>query len=177
MRSGINPRPRVTFDLSPIEDPPLQTSTQKKSGLRVRRSSTVRMPKTTTSGGSSAQSRFKELLNSLSETQCQQLASALLPKAGGRGSMLRRRRRRIMPRNKRKKREHETDSEESSWGDSGSYSSGSKRRRSDYGDTSASEESESGSDAADTGASTSATRTRLAPIHFSRDCKPLGPWI
>lgn len=175
MRSGINPRPRVHFDLSPIEEP-VQTSTQRTSGLRLKRRSTVRIRKTTTRGGSCTPPRFKELLSNLSEKQCQQLASALLPKAGGRATMPRRRRRRSMLPNKPRKREHETDSEDSFGESSGSYSSGAKRRRSDSRDTSDSE-SESSLDAANTRANYSATRTRLAPINFPRDCKPLGPWI
>lgn len=175
MKSGLNPRTHVTFDLSPPEDPPL-SSTQRKSGLRLKRRSTVRMQKTTTSGGSSTVTPFKELLSRLSEKQCKQLASALLPKAGSRATMLRRRRRRNMQTSNKRKREHETDSEDSSWGDSGSYSSGGKKKKNDSEDTYDSE-SESGSDDSEPEQNYPPTRTRLAPLPFRRDCKPLGPWV
>lgn len=170
-------RPKVSFDLSPPEDAPQQTSTQKPSGHQQRRKSTVRIPKTTTSGGSCTPTAFKELLSSLTEKQCKQLASALLPKPESRATMRRQRRKRSMLPRRKRRREHETDSEEGSWGDSGSYSSGGPGRKTDFGDTSASEESESDLDDTDTRANYPATRTRLAPIPFSRDCKPLGPWL
>lgn len=176
MKYGLNLRTHVTFDLSPPEDPPL-SSTQRKSGLRLKRRSTVRMKKTTTSGGSSTQTPFKELLSRLSEKQCKQLASALLPKPGSRDTMLRRRRRKNTTTSKKRKREHETDSEDSSWGDSGSYSSGGKKKRSDYDDTSDSEEVHSGSESSEPEQDYPAARTRLAPLPFRRDCKPLGPWV
>lgn len=177
MKFGTNlDRPRVTFDLSPTEDPPLPTSTRRKSGLRLKRDSTVRMKKTTTSGGSSTATPFKELLKGLTEKQCHQLASALLPKAGRRATMPRRRKKRSMPTSSKRKREHETDSDNSSWGDSGSYSSGGKKRRSDSEDTYGSDTESSGDDS-EPEQNYPATRTRLAPIKFGKDSRPLGPWV
>ncbi|AEF58764.1 hypothetical protein [Mosquito VEM Anellovirus SDBVL B] len=172
----INLRPKVTFDLSPPELEPVQTSTQRTSGHQRKRSSTVRMRKTTTSGASYTQTPFKELLNNLTESQCRQLASALFPRSESRVSMPRRRRRRVMLPRRKRRREHETDSEEESYGASGSYSSGGGRRKTGSEDTSDSEES-SGLDDTDADQGYPPVRTRLAPIQFSKDCKPLGPWV
>ncbi|AEF58761.1 hypothetical protein QKK91_gp2 [mosquito VEM Anellovirus SDBVL] len=172
----INHRPKVTFDLSPPELEPVQTSTQTRSGRPLKRRSIVRMQKTTTSGGSSIQTPFKELLNKLSESQCRQLASALFPKSESRATMRRRRRRRSMLPRRKRTREHETDSDEGSFGDSGSYSSRGGGKRSGSEDTSGSESS-SGLDDPDTEQNYPPVRTRLAPIKFSKDCRPLGPWM
>lgn len=176
MRYIINLRPKVTFDLSPPEPEPVLTSTQKKSGRQPKRSSTVRIRKTTTGGESCTQTPYKELLSKLTESQCRKLASALFPKPESRVTMPHRRRRRnLLPRRKRK-REHETSSDEESYGSSGSYSSGGRGKKSGSADTS---ESETGSelDDSDTNQGYPPIRTRLAPIKFSKDCKPLGPWV
>lgn len=176
MKCIINPRPRVTFDLSPEELEPVQTSTQKKSGRPQKRRSTVRIQKTTTGGGSCTQTPYKELLSKLTESQCRKLASALFPKPESRVTMPHRRRRRIMPSSRKRKREHETSSDEESYGSSGSYSSGGRGRRTGSADTSDSE-TPSELDDSDSNKGYPAVRTRLAPIKFSKDCKPLGPWV
>lgn len=169
MNDGLNPRtPRVTFKLEPPAD-----SVEKMFGHRPSVENTAPTAPTTTPQVSSRERLLAELLRDLSGSKFPDLASALLPQLGSRGSTRRRRTRRPTTGSKRRSRPWESESEDSYSEGSGSFSSGAED--SDGTCFSTTPELQISPIGSDEETSCSAAQTRLAPLPGQANFRGLGP--
>lgn len=151
----------------------LDSESEETSGLLPRAPPTTPERRTTTPKVSSKTKLLAELLRDLSGNRFPQLASALLPKLGSRGTTARRRRSKPISKNRKRGSSWLSDSDSDWSDDSRSYSSGGTE------DTcfSSTPELQISSECSDAEAESPPVTTRLAPLPGQKNFRGLGPPI